>query len=365
MGDTDKMVKYMRDAADHGIKVRGPDVSHSGYIFTALGDEIVFGLGGIKGVGQAAVEAIIEARESLPDKKFKDVLQFFETVDLRRVNKKVIECLIKAGAFDNLSKNRAQLMAGFETLLEAAEGKRRDREVGQVSLFDTGETSESAPIELPAMEEWPRSRKLALEKEVLGFYISDHPLNGLDSVLKNRITCLISGLPDRAPKTKVTLGGIVGGLKEFITKKGTRMAFAQLEDQSGVVELVIFSEPFARHQNLLREGRPLIVMGQHEREADVSKILAEDFMTIDALAQKASELIVKITHAQGDFDVAKIADIFTRHKGSIRSRIDLKLPDIRKEITLELGHDFHVNPSEAFFEDLERHLGSNGLAILQ
>jgi DNA polymerase-3 subunit alpha len=194
MGDTDKIVKYIRDATQHHIPVKGPDVNRSDYFFTAKGGEIVFGLGGVKGVGEAAVEAIMEARAKLPEKKFSSILEFFETVDLRRVNKKVIECLTKAGAFDGMHPNRAQLHDGFERYLEASEQKRIDLERGQVSLFDMGGFDNTEKIELAEKEDWPRSIRLGFEKEVLGFYISDHPLNGLDGVIKNHVTGDIQGL---------------------------------------------------------------------------------------------------------------------------------------------------------------------------
>ena len=365
MGDTDKIVKYIRDAIGHEILVRGPDINRSAYKFTAIGNEIVFGLGGIKGVGEAAVQAIIEGRDKLQGKKFASLLEFFETVDLRRVNKKVVECLIKAGAFDSLCDNRAQLYSGFDKYLVAADGARKDREMGQVSLFSTQSDNENTKIELPDVVSWPRSQKLSFEKEVLGFYISDHPLNGFETILKNRVSCQISQLSEQTPKKKVSLGGIVGGLKEFITKKGSRMAFAQLEDQTGLVELVIFSESYAKYHDLLKQGRPLIVHGQLEREGEINKILADEFYTIDSVAQKACEIVVRLNSSQNQTqDISKIAGIFGRHPGELRSRIEVWMPELQRQVSLELGAEFGVSPTESFFEDLERQLGSNALAIL-
>jgi DNA polymerase-3 subunit alpha len=366
MSDTDKIVQYIRDAREHHIKVRGPDVNSSAFKFSAVGEEIVFGLGGIKGVGQAAVEAIIEARQVQENKKFKSVLEFFENVDLRRVNKKVIECLIKAGAFDDLHSNRAQLYAGFEKFLEAAESTKRDREVGQSNFFDmTSETRSESAVELPTIEDWPRSRKLSLEKEVLGFYLSDHPLNGLESVLKNHVSCTIEGLATQASKKKVVLGGIVGQLKEFITKKGSRMAFGQLEDQTGTVELVIFPEAFQKYSLLLKESKPLIIKGQHEREDEGSKILVDELMTIGGIAARAHEVIVSLNASSHlPEDVTKVAEIFKRHRGEVKSRIDVMMPSLDRNISFELGPDFGISPTEDFFEDLERQMGSMGLATL-
>jgi DNA polymerase-3 subunit alpha len=365
MSDTDKIVKYIRDATTHNIKVRGPDVNHSYYMFSTLGDEIIFGLGGIKGVGQAAVEAIIEGRERLETKTFSSVLEFFETVDLRRVNKKVIECLIKAGAFDNLHANRAQLYVGFERFLEVAENTRKDKEVGQVSIFDLGPVEEKEKIELPTQEEWPRSMKLTQEKEVLGFYISDHPLSGFESVLKNHVSHNIAELTTLGSKKKISVGGMITGLKEFITKKGKRMAFAQLEDQTGVVEMVIFPETFQRYGLVLKSSKPLIVTGAHEAENGESKILAEEFLTLDQVTARSKEMIIRLdTSVFNEGDIVKLSSILKSHKGELRSRLDLFVSDLNTHVSLELDAEYNINPSEAFFEDLERQLGSNSLATL-
>jgi DNA polymerase-3 subunit alpha len=146
-------------------------VSFSDYKFTVKGDTMYYSLGAIKGVGQAAVEAILEAREKLPEKKFESLQQFFETVDLRRVNKKVVECLIKAGALDGFGYHRAQMFQEYEKIIDVAEIQRRDQEVGQESLFAMMDAEENPnqKIELPAVEPWARMAQLAFEKEVLGF----------------------------------------------------------------------------------------------------------------------------------------------------------------------------------------------------
>jgi DNA polymerase-3 subunit alpha len=365
MGDTDKIVKYSRDASSHNIKVRGPDVNHSTYKFRALGDEIVYGLGGIKGIGEAAVDAIVEARDLKSEKRFESLLDFFESVDLRRVNKKVVECLIKAGGFDNLHSNRAQLFTGFEKFLDVAETTRKDKEVGQVSIFDLGPSEEKTQVELPLVMEWPRSQKLAFEKEVLGFYISDHPLSGFDSVLKNHVDAKVSDLASLGPKKKIKIGGIVTGLKEFITKKGKRMAFAQLEDREGVVELVIFPEAYARHGELLKTQMPLVVTGAHENESGQSKILAEDFISLVSLTARSNEVVIRLdAQIFNASHILKLESVLRRHRGELKSRVEVWLPELKAQVNLELDAEFSIAPSEAFFEDLERQLGSNTLATL-
>ncbi len=359
MGDTDKIVKYIKDAGEHNIPVRGPNVNTSDYYFSARRGEIFFGLGGVKGVGEAAVHAIVEARDPKLDQPFETVLEFFEKVDLRRVNKKVVECLTKAGAFDKLHKNRAQLFEGFEKYLEVAEIKRRDADKGQVSLFEMEAFEDDEKIELPDREDWPRSQKLSYEKEVLGFYISDHPLNGLEGVIKNHVTGKISNLANEGHKKKVAIGGMVASLREIITKKGSRMAFAQFEDQTGTVEVVVFPDTFTKYQTILKSGRALILKGIHERENDTSKLIAEEFQLVDSLSLSARELVVKFsaTNLQPG-DLIELKRILAKHKGIVKSRLDLVIPDLKRTVTLDLDAELGVNPTEAFFEDLEKSMGS-------
>src|SRR5690606_5629567 len=209
--------------------------------FTVIGKDVYFGLGAIKGVGQSAVEAILEARDLKDDKKFVSVEDFFMSVDLRRVNKKVIESLTKGGAFDSFGIHRARLYSGFEKFIERAEVDRIDKEVGQSSLFNLiEEAAEQNDIELPEVEPWSKSVRLNCEKEVLGFYLSEHPLHGLENVLDKITTHEIAQLETVDHKKKVTVGGIVSASKEIITRKGTRMAIMTIEDLSSTVEVVCF-----------------------------------------------------------------------------------------------------------------------------
>lgn len=358
MGDTDKIVKYIRDAGKHKIKVRGPDVNYSDYYFSAKNGEIVFGLGGVKGVGEAAVHAIMEARDAKTDKKFNSVLEFFESVDLRRVNKKVIECLIKAGAFDTLHATRSQLFDSFEKFLEVAETKKRDRELGQSSLFEMDSFGDSDKIEISQRDEWPRSQKLTFEKDVLGFYISDHPLNGLDSILKNHVNAHVANISQIEDKKRIVLGGLIGELREIITKKGNRMAFGNLEDQTGAVAMVIFPEVFAKYQHVIKSGKPLVVTGVLEKEEGSEQIITEEFKLVESLAQNAREVVFLVKADQGVFDVAKLQSIIKRHKGDVRSRIEVVFPELYRSVSMDLDPEFSILPSEGFFEDMEKNMGS-------
>jgi len=241
MSDTDKVVKYSKDAQRHGLEVVPPHVNYSNYQFAVHGNKIYFGLGAIKGVGEAAVDSIVETRALLPHKKFETIEEFFATVDLRRINKKVIECLIKAGALDQFGPHRAQLYAQYTKFIEHSERKKRESEFGQSSLFEMmGEENDDVSVVLDPVKPWGRLGRLALEKEVLGFYLSDHPLQGSASLSALWKTCDIGELVtywaqrgEKLPPTpqegvrhkdqgkpRVTLIGIISEFRDLITKKG-------------------------------------------------------------------------------------------------------------------------------------------------
>ena len=268
LNDTDKIVKYIKLCRRRNIDIRPPHINHSDYKFNVKGESLYYSLAAIKGVGQSAVEAIIEAREALPEKEFSSVEEFFDVVDLRRVNKKVIECLIKAGAFDGFGFHRAQLFKGFEKFVDSAELKRQDREVGQESLFSMVAEEEQEAISLPDCKEWVRMTRLSYEKEVLGFFLSDHPLNGMENVYRRWTSHGVDQLGEVEHKKKVTVAGMITERREIITKKGTRMAFAQIEDLSASLELIVFPDTFASFESIFKEEVPVLVTGTLENKEE-------------------------------------------------------------------------------------------------
>ena len=177
-------------------------------------ESIFFGLGAIKGVGKGVVECIISARGS--QKPFKDIKDFFNRVDIRVLNKKTIECLIQAGALDKLGASRSQIWHSYEKIIRLSEEERRDQEVGQISLF---KTSDQSDFVLPDTKPWSQQECLKREKEVLGFFLSDHPLNSIQYLLNGFTTCNIGQLPEHAHKKKVTVAGLITSVRERLTKK--------------------------------------------------------------------------------------------------------------------------------------------------
>jgi DNA polymerase-3 subunit alpha len=368
MGNTDNVVKYVKAAQSRGIKVEPPHVNHSSWKFRVKGDTIFFALGAIKGVGHGAVEAITEARESTPEKKFDSIDHFFDTVDFTRVNKKVIECLIKAGAFEGFGAHQAQLMKSYEKFLDRAASARKDREVGQFSMFDLlandAESKATETVTLEQAEPWPRAAKLQYEKEVLGFYLSDHPMAGYSNVLRVWTNCTIDKLHTQEDGKRVVVAGLITEFREIITKKGSRMAFARLEDLTGNVELVVFPEPFSKHEMQLKSDQPVLVGGKLEKEEEnetpgdeseanasgaTCKIMVDRIGILDDVIQKSKHMTFKITREMNE-GLPGLSELLQKHPGKTNVELEIELPDLKKKVTMAVNDG--INPSGAFFEGL-------------
>ncbi len=364
MSDTDKVVKYVKDAQKRKIEVLPPHVNHSEYKFSVRGDQILFSLGAIKGVGQGAVEAIVEAREKLESKKFESLDQFFESLDLRRVNKKTIEALIKAGALDGFNAERSELMEGYSRFIERADRIKKDRDLGQVSLFAMDEElTKSERVVLEKKAPWPKSASLAFEKEVLGFYLSDHPLKGLEAVMSLWSKINVESLKTLPPKSTVQLFGLVSSLKEFITKKGTRMAFSSIEDLTGRVEVVVFPDTFAKTELILKSEVPVLIYGQLERDGEACKILLEDVKRVDDIFQRAKKMTFKISEGMDDrFD--KLKALVERYPGNTSLGFQMKLQNPDAVVELDLLEPKGVHAGQEFFEEVQGLFGRSDFISL-
>jgi DNA polymerase III alpha subunit len=281
MGDSDKIVKYIEECRAMGLTVSPPDVNVSAAQFSVADDVIRFGLAAIKNVGEAAMESILGTRAA--DGAFTTLDDFCARVDLRLVNRRVIESLVKAGAFDSLRLPRAHLLAQADAALEYGQRVQRDRQEGQASFFDAllppAAPARREPTEVIA--EWPDEQRLAYEKEVLGFYVSGHPLAQYASVIEGLGVTTSADLATRSHGARVTLLGHVAALKETATKSGNRMAFVTLEDMAGTVEVTVFPEPFKAAAPYLRAREPLVVRGRIDDGDKGRVILADDVRLLE------------------------------------------------------------------------------------
>ncbi|MCC6138909.1 MAG: DNA polymerase III subunit alpha [Bdellovibrionaceae bacterium] len=358
MSDTDKVVRYIKLCRRRGITIQAPHVSFSDYKFNAKGDVVYYSLGAIKGVGEAAVQAIIEARESLPDKKFSSLQEFFEVVDLRRVNKKVVECLIKAGALDDFGFHRAQIFSGYDKIIELVEAKRRDQEVGQSSLFEMMDAqTDTKMFDLPNVEVWKRSAQLSFEKEVLGFFLSDHPLNGYDAFCRPWTDGNLSDLKNFPHKKKVALIGMIVDRREIITKKGTRMAFTQFEDTHSSIELIAFPDSFAKYETLIKSEVPVRILAILEKDGDSQKLILEELKPVADLLVKAKKVVFKI-NAERSLKLPQLQERLKSFPGETRLSFELALPELEKTVLLDILDPQGVNLTNELFDSLKTEMGS-------
>jgi len=270
--NAEKVAKGIRNTRKIGIEVLPPSVNNSMESFDVVKGKILFGMGGIKGVGGMAVQSILEAREAGPFESFTD---FCERVDLRKVNKKTIEALIKTGAFDFLEQPRARLLAGIDSITDRAQRSQKDRASGQESLFGLfssaveSESGDDFGPELLAVEEWPMPELLFYEKASLGFYVSGHPLDRFSAEIKRYTNTSIEELPRKENSAQITLAGIQTGIRSIPLKQGTgRMAIVQFEDHSGTVEIICVGADFDRYEALLSSDEPLLINGTLRLERD-------------------------------------------------------------------------------------------------
>ncbi|HCU24306.1 MAG TPA: DNA polymerase III subunit alpha, partial [Deltaproteobacteria bacterium] len=362
MQNTDKILVYINDGRERGVKILPPDVNESWRDFSVEGSmEIRFGLAAIKGVGEAAIDSIMETREQ--GGKFQSLFDFCARVDLRRVNKKVLEALIKCGACDGLGTTRASLLAGLDAAVEWGTKRREDSRRGQASMFDLLPALEQTPS-LPETPEWPEGEKLAYEKEALGFYITGHPLRRYQAQMQ-RLTALdtqkIQEVPD---KSEVSLCGMVAAMKEIMTKKGARMAFVTLEDLKGTVEVVVFSDLYAQVGTLLKSEVPLFVKGAVDYNDESVKVLAREISSLEQLKlQKTREIHLTVPQdLMSEAALRELKALLEKYPGKLPAYLHLLGSD-RKETVLALPPDLEIELSEAFLQDVERMLGASALIL--
>ena len=331
--NTDKVVKDIVECREMGIEVLPPDVNESELHFAAVGGAIRFGLAAVKNVGEGAIESILAARSK--GGAFRGLLDYCERVDLQRVNRKVLESLIQCGAFDSLGGSRAQYLAYVDRALERASQVQRDRARGQTNLFALftaaeGELDLSAD-DLPSVPPSSPSRQLQMEKEVLGLYLTGHPLGEWGELLETYTDGSLSQILEKPDKTIVTVGGTVAAMKAITTKTGNRMAFVTLEDAEGTLEVVVFSDLYGRAAVLLGSDTPLIVRGTLERSEDGGKILAEEIAPLSEAPERFSQAIhIHVNaafHSRRDLETLRGILSDPTHRGNCQSYLHILVPE--------------------------------------
>ncbi|MEW6547763.1 MAG: DNA polymerase III subunit alpha [Bacillota bacterium] len=324
MDSTDDVAVYVEECRRLGVTLLPPDVNRGELEFSiekdASGrDAIRFGLGAIKNLGRAAIESILRAREQGP---FRSLHDFCERVDTRHLNRRAVESLIKAGAFDSLGAKRAQLLGILDQALERGQGEARG--AGQLSFFDLGAEEFAAQDLLPDVPEFPQAALLAMEKEVLGLYLSGHPLDPFRPHLEKGATHRCADLHNATDGSTATVGGVVLGVKRISTRAGEPMGFVELEDTSGHVEVVVFPRVFEKFRGCLVKDAVVLVKGTVQRSEGeegqrVVKLMAEEVIP---LACPGSLVVELRTVEQEEKALRELKGILARYPGSLPVRVD-------------------------------------------
>ena len=298
-GIQDKVDRYRENAQKMGITILPPDINRSEEDFIPLDDKnILFGLSAVKNLGQGAIENILAARI---DGNFKSLADFCERVELRTVNRRALETLIYCGAFDLIQPNRRQLINDLDVVISWAQQRSKEKASGQLNLFDMmGGTSDAKSQDIfeqapntPAVEDYPLQEKLRLEKEYIGFYISDHPLKAVSSAAQILSPISLNVLSEQKARQKVSAVVMLNSVRKIITKKGDPMAFVQMEDITGEAEGTIFPSTFADLEPLLQEGKQLIVWGKAQQRNEKYQLIIDDAEAVEQVKMLMLEMTVE------------------------------------------------------------------------
>ncbi len=313
--DLDKLAEYIRETRDMGIEILPPSVNLSDKQFSSIEGKIVFGLVGIKNVGSGAVESIIGEREK--SGPFASIIDFLGRVSLKLVNKKTVEALILSGALDCLEETRATLFQNLERLMGIAALRQEQREGGQALLFEDLAEENLETLRLERADEWPKMKRLLDEHDSLGFYFSGHPLDQYAAIIKKYATLRLDDQDNLATDRVYTVVGLLKNCKEIITRTGKRMAFAELEDYRGAIELVIFSDIYEKIRELLVDNEIRAVRGKIDLSRGEPKLKADDILYPEKLDdKKASAVHIKLSRGFIDEENSfKLRDFLADKKG--------------------------------------------------
>jgi DNA polymerase III subunit alpha len=363
-GNAGQVVKYINECREMGIRVLAPDVNSSELDFTPDGEGIRFGLGAIKNVGAGAVDSIVIARAE--GGKFGSLYDFCERVDLGAVNRRMIESFIKAGAMDSFGANRAQLTAIIDSAMETGARAWKDRESGQSGLF-ASLIEEQTPADhpLPKVNDWTGHEKLSGEKEMLGFYISGHPLDQYKDKVAELATYTTSKLEGLAKNTEVALCGILTGVQRRRSKEGKLWASMQIEDWEGTAEAMLFSTKYTDLQTSLVEDKAVLIRGLALPEDNAPpKISIQDIIPLESARVTLPSLIsIRVpVNGAGDADRAEaLRRLFDNKPGDTEVRLRLEKP---RDFSVILDIAVRVRPDKEFCAEIARLCGSEALEVL-
>ncbi len=364
MGNSDRMSVLIDECRHMKIPVLPPDINLSNHQFTVADGEIRFGLGAVKNVGENAIQAIIDTRNSHGE--FRSLYDVVEHMDLRQVNRKVFESLIQCGAIDSLEGHRAQQLAALDDILNYGNIVQMDRLIGQTSLFAASNDDVILPRPpLPEVEEWSTMEKLTAEKDLLGFYVSGHPLNRYRAQVEALATHSFSRMSEAKDGALIRAPGIITSVKRILTKRAKPMAFMTLEDFSGSIEVIVFTEVLESAGKLIQKDKMVVVAGKvSTRENEVAKLIAEEIVPLSSVGNQFSgHLMLELdANDMNNNLMDKLEEIFNQNPGSAQ---------VYFHVTVNSGESFNVqsnkyrvSPDTQLMSALHDLLGNNRVKML-
>jgi len=381
IGNTDKVILYIAECKSMGIKVLPPDINESFKDFTVVYEApqknksqitveggIRFGLAAVKNVGVNAVESILKEREKKG--RFDSLSDFCENIDLRVVNRKVIESLIKCGAFDsvdsaNLSpgKFRARMINDIDIIMGSAQNIQKDREKGQFNMFDLEFKNPKSEILNPKSDiEWTEKELLSFEKEALGFYISGHPLSRFEKEIKHFTNANTQNLQEIKNGREISIAGIISKYRTQVTKKGDKMAFVTLEDLNGSAEVIVFPDVFKASGNLIEGEEPVLIKGNISAEEDSTKIIAREIFPLTNIRERLFSNVhinLKAVGLEKDM-LIRLKEILSSSKGKNALYLHLFFPD-KSQINIGVDKTFQVSTTESMVKEIENLFGDEAV----
>jgi len=359
MNTKDRVPFYVNACHEMGIEVEPPDVNASACDFAVVEGKIRFGLNAVKNVGDSAARAIIAAREEGP---FESIWDFTERVDPQVVNKRALEALVRCGALDSTGASRKGMLDVLDSALSWGGREQADRLAGQGSIFDLGsEDTDARPKRHPpiAADEYEKGELLRLEKETLGLYVSEHPLAGVREQLRRKVDCPLTELERRRDGEVLTVGGIVGAVKNLTTKKGDPMVFMRLDDLTGSIETVVFNSVYVAARDLCMPDTILVMKGRVDHKEGETKLIAMEVSPFEATPERR-EVTLKIDARKARAGVIReLASLVRDYQGE--ARVVLTLETSEGPQTLALGPEYRVQPVPDFFAEVKALLGESAV----
>lgn len=349
---TDKLPMYIAEGRRMGLEIDPPDINRSDKIFDVVDGKIVYGLLGIKNLGESAADAIIQER--VKNGPYKNFMEFLDRVDLRSVNKRALEVLIKTGSFDKIEENRNKLLVNVEAAVEYAEAKKESTRYGQVSLFEDTDIQEFVDFKYTEVEDWPQLEKLRIEKELIGFYISGHPLDNYKKVIERCTNMNSAKIPSALPETEYTIAVLITEVRRITTKKGTIMGIVTGKDFDGEVKFTFFPKVWERLDSFVQEDKVLAFKGKVDHSEQYGdSFQVDELLDINNLqSQSVKSIHIKLFSTQNKRSSMELKDFLVAHPGNCSVYLHIERDE--KNYTIQTSTSLKVPSSDDFISELSK-----------